>query len=60
MFAFLALAGDLGCSAGPTIVGLVADACSNIQAGLLMAVLFPIMLFLGVLLTNIIGDGGEN
>ncbi len=53
MFALLSLAGDLGCSAGPTVVGLVTDSCGDIQAGFLMAVLFPVMLFIGVLLTNL-------
>lgn len=54
MFAFLSLAGDLGCSIGPTVVGLVSDSCGNIQAGLLMAVVFPVMLFVGVLMTNVV------
>ena len=38
MYAFMALAGDVGCSAGPTLVGLVANANqNNLQIGLLMA-----------------------
>lgn len=53
MFAFLSLAGDLGCSIGPTVVGLVSDNCGNIQAGLLMAVLFPVILFVGVWMINL-------
>lgn len=52
MFAFLSLAGDLGCSIGPTVVGLVSDSCGNIQAGLLTAVLFPVMLFAGAWVMN--------
>lgn len=47
MFALLALAGDVGCSGGPTIVGLVSGAFSeNLKAGLLAAVIFPIIMFL--------------
>lgn len=45
LFALLALAGDLGCSGGPTLVGLVAGAFGdNLKAGLLAAVCFPILL----------------
>lgn len=43
MFALLALAGDLGCSAGPTLVGMISDAYGeNIKLGILVAILFPI------------------
>ena len=42
MFALLALAGDLGCSAGPTLVGFVSDAAGgNLKAGILAAAVFP-------------------
>lgn len=45
MFAFLALAGDLGASAGPTVVGSLSEmAGGNLKMGLLVATLFPIML----------------
>ncbi|MBP3541196.1 MAG: MFS transporter [Clostridia bacterium] len=45
MFAFLALAGDLGCSGGPTFVGLVAGAASdNLKIGILAAVVFPLLM----------------
>ena len=51
MFALLALAGDLGCSAGPTLVGVVSDACQgDLKRGLLAAAIFPILLILGLLL----------
>lgn len=50
MFAFLALAGDIGCGSGPTTVGLVAGCFSDdIRAGLGMAILFPIVLLFGSL-----------
>ena len=48
MFAFMALAGDLGCSGGPTFVGLVSDRFGNLHAGILAAVCFPILLLLGL------------
>lgn len=48
MFALLALAGDLGCSGGPTFVGLIAGAFSdNIKTGILAAVLFPTVMLAG-------------
>ncbi|MEY8353454.1 MFS transporter [Lachnospiraceae bacterium 54-53] len=49
MFAFLALAGDLGCSGGPTLVGLVSGHFgSNLKIGILAAVLFPVILVIGL------------
>ena len=49
MFALLALAGDLGCSGGPTVVGFVSSCLSNnLRAGIMAAVIFPILLLLGV------------
>lgn len=49
-FAFLALAGDLGCSLGPTVAGAAASALGDdLRAGVLIAVLFPLLL-VGVLL----------
>ena len=45
MFALLALAGDLGCSGGPTFAGMVASAAGdNLQRGILCAVIFPALL----------------
>ena len=47
MFALLALAGDLGCSSGPTLVGFVSDAASgNLKTGILAATLFPLIMIL--------------
>ena len=49
MYAFLALAGDVGCSCGPTLVGFIANACDgNLRAGLLAALVFPVTIFLGI------------
>jgi len=45
MFAFLALAGDLGCSGGPTLVGMISGYFeNNLKIGILGAVLFPVIL----------------
>lgn len=45
MYALLALAGDLGCSGGPTVVGLVANANGgSLKSGLLVAILFPALI----------------
>lgn len=50
MFALLALAGDVGCTSGPTLTGLVASAAGgSLQTGLLAAVLFPAVMLLGLL-----------
>lgn len=49
MYALMALAGDLGCSAGPTAVGLTADAAGgNLKSGLCLAVLFPVFILVGI------------
>ena len=50
MFAFLALAGDLGCSGGPTLVGVVSGYFGDdLRKGILAAVVFPVLLLLGLL-----------
>lgn len=51
MFALLALAGDVGCSAGPTLAGLVAGACGdNLHLGILSAIAFPVLMLGGACL----------
>ncbi len=51
MFALMALAGDVGCAGGPTLAGLVSDACGGaLRAGILAAVIFPLLMLLCVLL----------
>lgn len=53
MFAYLALAGDLGCSSGPTLVGMAAGAFGdNLSIGLLFALIFPVVLIIGSLATK--------
>lgn len=44
MFAFLALAGDIGCMAGPTIVGAASGGAYGLQTGVLLAIVFPVLL----------------
>ncbi len=47
MFAFLALGGDLGCTAGPSLVGEIAGASGdNLKTGLLIGIIFPVSLCL--------------
>ena len=49
MYALMALAGDLGCSSGPTVVGMVANASGdNLKSGLLVAMVFPVVMLLGI------------
>lgn len=51
MFALFALAGDLGCSGGPTLVGLISEhAGNNLKTGILWAAFFPVFLMAGVML----------
>lgn len=50
LFALLALGGDLGCSGGPTVVGIVSSVFGeNLKKGILAGVLFPLMLLMGIL-----------
>lgn len=49
IFALLALAGDIGCSAGPTTVGFVSSALQdNLKLGLLSAIIFPVLMIAGL------------
>jgi MFS family permease len=74
MFAMLALAGDLGCSSGPGLVGVVSTrvqegarwaqalfadgAQAALKAGLLLAIIFPVVLVLGVSLVRVLRRKG--
>ncbi len=49
MFAILALAGDVGCSCGPSVVGFVSGITGQIKSGILGAIVFPIGLILGLI-----------
>lgn len=53
MFAFLAMAGDLGGSVGPGVVGFVTQSCNdNLKAGMLTGAIFPLILVLAVVLVR--------
>ena len=53
MFALLALAGDLGCSGGPTLVGYVSSMFSeDLKKGILAAIVFPVLLIAGTVLSG--------
>ena len=54
LFAFLALAGDIGCSIGPTVVGTVSGIFNdNIKFGIIAASFFPIVLII-VIIFNVL------
>lgn len=53
LYALMALAGDVGCSAGPTVVGLVANAADgDLKSGLSVAIIFPIVILVGIILLD--------
>lgn len=47
MFAVLAIGGDIGCSVGPQLTGIVADR-SSLNWGLLSAMVFPAVMLIGL------------
>lgn len=52
MFALLAMAGDVGCLAGPTAAGWIADACGgNLRISFLICLIFPLLILFMVLWT---------
>ncbi|MCM1047281.1 MAG: MFS transporter [Clostridiales bacterium] len=58
MFALLALGGDIGCSGGPTLVGMVSGALGDdLKKGVLAGVIFPVLLLLGIVK---VGNPKEN
>ena len=51
MFALLALGGDIGCSGGPTLVGVVSGVLGDdLKMGILAGIVFPILLLIGIIL----------
>ena len=49
MFALLALGGDIGCTTGPTVVGIVSGMFGeNLKAGFLAATVFPLLIVVGI------------
>lgn len=53
MFAMLALAGDVGCGSGPTVVGYVTSLVGeDLKRGILAGVIFPVLLLVGIALLH--------
>ncbi len=51
LFALLALAGDVGCSGGPTVVGFVSGMASeDLKKGILAGIAFPILMLVSIFL----------
>lgn len=49
LFALLALAGDVGCSSGPTYVGMISGALNdNLKLGIFAALIFPVLMIMGI------------
>lgn len=47
MFALLALAGDMGCTLGPTAAGWIADAAGNdLKVAFIFSIIFPILMII--------------
>jgi len=54
MFAFLALAGDIGCTSGPSLVGAVSDFLGDdLRLGIFAATVFPIVLLAALCVLHI-------
>ena len=49
MFAVLAIGGDIGCTFGPWLVGMIANGSQHLQTGLLFAIIFPMTMLIGCL-----------
>lgn len=64
LFAFLAVAGDLGCMLGPNVVAQVAERFTvngaGLKAGLLACVIFPLVMIMGTLILKKMKDGRVN
>ncbi len=64
IFALLAMAGDIGCFAGPGLAAQVAERValfgSPLKAGLLAAIVFPIVLIVGTYLLKMMKDGKKD
>lgn len=60
MFALFALAGDIGCAGGPLLVGRISGVFGDdLRTGILAALVFPVLLILGVLASGRTRDGAR-
>lgn len=50
MFALLAFGGDIGCTGGPDMAGIIGNYFNNIRIGLGFGMIFPVVLIIGVLI----------
>lgn len=51
MFGLLAVAGDIGCTVGPTLIGWITDAFGgDLKRGLAFAVIFPVIIIISLLI----------
>ncbi len=58
MFALLALGGDVGCSGGPTLVGMISGALGDdLKKGVLAGIIFPVLLLIGIVLCRKTKEG---
>ncbi len=61
MFAFLALAGDLGATVSPSMVGTISEAAGgDLKSGLLVATVFPIVLVIALAILKIHENKAKN
>ncbi len=61
MFALLALGGDIGCSGGPTLVGMVSGTFGdNLKSGVLAGIIFPVLMLIGIVLCRKVKRGSPN
>ncbi|MCI7381280.1 MAG: MFS transporter [Hungatella hathewayi] len=61
MFALFALAGDIGCAGGPLVVGRISGAFEDdLRIGILAALVFPVILTVGVLASGRSKGGARN
>ena len=56
MFALLAFGGDIGCTSGPNVAGIIGNHFNNIREGLGFGMIFPMVLIIGVICLRKIGD----
>ncbi len=48
LFSSLALAGDLGCTSGPAVIGLFSKGTQGLKAGMLCGSVFPAIMLIGI------------
>ena len=54
MFALLALAGDMGCTIGPTAAGWIADAMGNdLKTAFIFSIIFPVLIIMFITLIKL-------